>query len=67
MDTSRLTLLSSSPVKETNRRRASVLVLQEGKPLVLPSVKKAEQKVVSDPSANKVYNIAMLTQHIIYF
>ena len=27
---------------------------QEGKPLVLKSVKKAEQKVVNDPNANKV-------------
>ncbi|KAL3149705.1 hypothetical protein ABBQ38_013535 [Trebouxia sp. C0009 RCD-2024] len=28
---------------------------EEGKPLVLPSVKKAEQKVVNDPNANKEY------------
>ena len=27
---------------------------QEGKPLVLKSVKKAEQKIINDPNANKV-------------
>ena len=40
-----------------------MLVLQEGKPLVLPSVKKAEQKVVNDPSANKVFGVAVHVQH----
>ena len=28
--------------------------MQDGKPYVLPSVKKAEQKVVNDPQQNKV-------------
>lgn len=62
-DTSHSILLSGSPSRTQAEEELVVLVLQEGKPLVLPSVKKAEQKVVNDPNANKVFSIAMHGQH----
>ena len=34
-----------------------VSVLQEGKPLVLSAVRKAEQRLVNDPSRNKVIGV----------